>query len=163
ILGEYLADSFGIHDVEEESDEAAIQITPEGDRTWFGLHPIAAGASIGAFAIGGALGYIFYIGRHANPQIISRSIVTRAIWKFLYNRWYLNSALYWGAVIGPLAIYRFIWRYFESTIVDGINPAFQQSMSYMSAVVKAGQSGITQTYLFVFAAGIMIVVMLLFL
>jgi NADH-quinone oxidoreductase subunit L len=66
-------------------------------------------------------------------------------------------------VIGPLAIYRFIWRYFESTIVDGINPALQHSMSYMSAVVKAGQSGITQTYLFVFAAGIMIVVMLLFL
>jgi hypothetical protein len=33
----------------------------------------------------------------------------------------------------------------------------------MSAVVKAGQSGITQTYLFVFAAGIMIVVMLLLL
>jgi NADH-quinone oxidoreductase subunit L len=163
ILGEYLADSFGIHDVEEESDEAAIQITPEGDRTWFGLHPIAAGASIGAFAIGGALGYIFYIGRWADPQIISRSIVTRAIWKFLYNRWYLNSALYWGAVIGPLAIYRFIWRYFESTIVDGISPALQQSMSYMSAVVKAGQTGITQTYLFVFAAGIMIIVMLLFL
>jgi NADH-quinone oxidoreductase subunit L len=164
ILGEYLAESFGIHGEEEESgDEAPVTIAPEGDRTWFGLNPIAAIASVGAFAIGGALGYIFYIGRHVNPQIISRSIVTRAIWKFLYNRWYLNSALYWGAVIGPLAVYRFIWRYFESTIVDGINPALQQSMSYMSGVVKAGQSGITQTYIFVFAAGIMIIVMLLFL
>ena len=162
LLGEYLADSFGIP-VQEESIEASIQIAPEGDRTWFGLNPIAAIASVGAFAIGGALGYLFYIGRKIDPQVISRSVVTRAIWKFLYNRWYLNTALYWGAVIGPLAIYRFIWRYFESTIVDGINPALQQSMTYMSRVVKAGQSGITQTYLFVFAAGIMMIVMLLFL
>src|SRR5215213_10679860 len=163
ILGEYLAESFGIQGVEEASEEAPLTIAPEGDRTWFGLNPIAAIASIGAFAIGGALGYLFYIGRKINPLVISRSVVTRAIWKFFYNRWYLNSALYWGAVIGPLAIYRFIWRYFESTIIDGINPALQQSMSYMSGIVKAGQSGITQTYLFVFAAGIMIIVMLLFL
>jgi NADH-quinone oxidoreductase subunit L len=162
LFGEYLADSFGIP-VQEESLEGSIQIAPEGDRTWFGLNLIAAIASIGAFAIGGALGYLFYVGRRIDPQIISRSVVTRAIWKFLYNRWYLNTALYWGAVIGPLAIYRFIWRYFESTIVDGINPAFQQSMTYMSRVVKAGQTGITQTYLFVFAVGIMIIVMLLFL
>jgi NADH-quinone oxidoreductase subunit L len=163
LLGEYLSEAFGIRTIEQQSGASPIQIAPEGDKTWFGLNPVAAIASVGAFAIGGALGYLFYIGRKIDPQIISRSIATRAVWKFLFNRWYLNSALYWGAVIGPLAIYRFIWRYFESTIVDGINPAFQQSMSYMSAVVKAGQSGITQTYIFVFAVGIMIIVMLLFL
>jgi len=163
LFGEYLAESFGIHSPEEDTQEGTIQIMPEGDRTWFGLNLTAAIASVVAFGIGGALGYLFYIGRKLDPQIISRSIVTRALWKFLFNRWYLNSALYWGAVIGPLAIYRFIWRYFESTIIDGINPALQHSMSYMSAVVKAGQNGITQTYIFVFAAGIMIIVMLLFL
>jgi NADH-quinone oxidoreductase subunit L len=163
LFSEYLAESFGILSPEEDTEEGTIQITPEGDRTWFGLNLTAAIASVVAFAIGGALGYLFYIGRKLDPQIISRSIVTRAIWKFLFNRWYLNSALYWGAVIGPLAIFRFIWRYFESTIVDGINPALQHSMSYMSAVVKAGQNGITQTYIFVFATGIMIIVMLLFL
>jgi len=162
LFAEYLDQSFAIRG-EEEGGQPGIPILPEGDRTFFGLNPIAAAASVGAFAVGGALGYVFYIGRKADSQIISRNIGTRAIWKLLYNRWYLNTALYWGGVVGPLAIYRFIWRYFESTIVDGINPAFQQSMAYMSRVVKAGQTGITQTYLFVFAAGIMIVVMLLFL
>ena len=163
LFTDYLAESFGIHSQEKETVRSAFNIAPEGDRTWFGLNPLAAAASIGAFAVGGALGFVFYIARKADPQVISRSIVTRAIWKFLYNRWYLNTALYWGSVVIPLAVYRIIWRYFESTIIDGMNPALQYSMSYMSRVVKAGQTGITQTYLFVFAVGIMIIVMLLFL
>lgn len=158
LFAAYLAESFGIG---EEEEGLHIAILPEGDRTYLGLHPIAAAASVGAFAIGGALGYMFYIARKADPLVISRSIVTRAIWKFLYNRWYLNTALYWGGVIGPLAVYRIVWRYFETTIVDGMNPALQYSMTYMSRIVKGGQTGITQTYLFVFAVGIMIIVMLL--
>jgi NADH-quinone oxidoreductase subunit L len=162
LFTEYLAESFSIHGEEEEGGPA-IQILPEGDRTFFGLNPTAAAASVGAFAIGGALGFLFYIARKADPAAIGRNIVTRAVWKFLYNRWYLNTALYWGGVVGPLAIYRFIWRYFESTLIDGINPALQHSMTYMSKVIKAGQTGITQTYLFVFGVGIMIVVMLLLL
>ncbi|OLC25883.1 MAG: NADH-quinone oxidoreductase subunit L [Thaumarchaeota archaeon 13_1_40CM_4_48_7] len=159
----YLASSFGIHGQARETAGSLFSIAPQGDRTWFGLNPLAAAASVGAFAVGGALGFVFYIARKADPEVISRSIVTRAIWKFLYNRWYLNTALYWGSVIIPLAVYRIIWRYFESTIIDGMNPALQYSMSYMSRVVKSGQTGITQTYLFVFAVGIMIIVMLLFL
>lgn len=130
---------------------------------FLGLDPIAATASVASFAIGGTLGYLVYIGRKIDPQIVSRSIVTRAIWRFLYNRWYLNTALYWGAVIGPLAIYRIVWRYFESTIIDGINPGLQGTMTYFSKVIRAGQTGIAQTYLFVFAAGLMIIIVMLFL
>ena len=46
-----------------------------------------------------------------------------------------NSALYW-AVIVPLAVYRIIWRYFESVVIDGMNPALQFSMTYFSRVVR---------------------------
>ena len=153
LFSEYLRDSFGI-----TAPEGA-----ESGRIFLNLNPIAAAASVGAFGIGAALGFVFYIARKADPEAIGRNIVTRGIWKFLYNRWYLNTALYWGGVIGPLAIYRFIWRYFESTIIDGINPAFQGAMAGMSKVVKSSQSGVTQSYLFVFGVGIMIVVMLLLL
>ena len=165
LLAGYLLNSFGIGEEEHniEGSNSEIQILPQGEKTFFGLNPIAAIASIGAFTIGAVLGFIFYIARKADPGIISRNIVTKAIWKFLYNRWYLNSVLYWGGVIGPLAIYRIIWRYFESVIIDGINPALQYSMTYVSKVVKSGQTGITQTYLFVFGVGIMIVVIMLLL
>ncbi len=152
LFEEYLGESFGIH-----------QAAPATERVFLNLNPAAAAASFGAFGVGAALGYVFYIARKADPQAIGRNIVTHGIWKFLYNRWYLNTALYWGGVIGPMAIYRFIWRYFESTIIDGINPAFQESMVYISRWVKGSQTGITQTYLFVFGVGVLVVVMLLLL
>ena len=162
-LGEYLADSFGIAEEEPDGSESVARVEDQESTSFLGLNSAALMGSVGAFAVGGALGYVFYIARKADPGVISRNIFTRAIWKFLYNRWYLNSALYWGSVIVPLAIYRIIWRYFENVVIDGMNPAFQFSMAYFSRVVKAAQTGITQTYLYIFAVGIVIVTMLLFL
>jgi NADH-quinone oxidoreductase subunit L len=43
----------------------------------------------------------------------------------------------------------------------GINPSVQQSMVMMSKVAKVVQTGNAQTYLYVFAAGIIIITMLL--
>ncbi|MDW0235950.1 MAG: NADH-quinone oxidoreductase subunit L [Nitrososphaeraceae archaeon] len=158
----YLENSFGIH----TASLAAHDVLPQassGFEAFEGLNPIAVTASVAAFALGAILGGLVYMKKVISPEIVSKSVVSRAIWKFFYNRWYLNTALYWGAVIGPLAIFRIVWRYFESTIIDGINPGLQGSMTYFSKVVKAGQTGIAQTYLFVFAAGVMIIIMLLFL
>jgi NADH-quinone oxidoreductase subunit L len=163
LLGEYLSDSFGIAEEERSGSESAARAEDQESTSFLGLNSAALVGSVGAFAVGGALGYVFYIARKADPGAISRNIFTRAIWKFLYNRWYLNSALYWGSVIVPLAIYRIIWRYFENVVIDGMNPAFQFSMAYFSRVVRAAQTGITQTYLYIFAVGIVIVTMLLFL
>ncbi|HEV2877409.1 MAG TPA: NADH-quinone oxidoreductase subunit L [Nitrososphaeraceae archaeon] len=163
LLGEYLADSFGIAEEERSGSESVARVEDQESTSFLGLNSAALVGSVGAFAVGGALGYVFYIARKADPGVISRNIFTRAIWKFLYNRWYLNSALYWGSVIVPLAIYRIIWRYFENVVIDGMNPAFQFSMAYFSRVVKTAQTGITQTYLYIFAVGIVIVTMLLFL
>ena len=158
----YLANSFGIQST--VSVEQEIQSKGGSEFLSFvGLNPVAVIASFSAFALGAILGGLVYMKRVINPEIVSRSIISRAVWKFFFNRWYLNTALYWGAVIGPLAIFRIVWRYFESTIIDGINPGLQGTMTYFSRVIKAGQTGIAQTYLFVFAAGVLIIIMLLFL
>jgi NADH-quinone oxidoreductase subunit L len=161
----YLANSFGIQSpvsVEQEIQSKGGSEFPVL-LSIAGLNPVAVIASFSAFAAGAILGGLVYMKRVINPEIVSRSIISRAVWKFFFNRWYLNTALYWGAVIGPLAIYRIVWRYFESTIIDGINPGLQGTMTYFSRVIRAGQTGIAQTYLFVFAAGVLIIIMLLFL
>ena len=169
ILTGYLVNYFGItpqkqmHLLENPTTTTHLVQPHAQAKLFLGLNPLAALASVGAFAIGGFLGYMFYIGRKVNPEIISRNLVTRWIWKFLYDRWYLNSAIYWGTAIGPLAIYRGTWKHFEIAVIEGINHAFEFSMTAFSRVVKAGQTGITQTYLFVFGVGIMLIIMLLLL
>ena len=162
IMSSYLASSFGIgegdiqhissNDLEQNKEETSIAI-----------NPIALVSSFVAFGIGSGLGIIFYIIRKKDPNIISQYPFIKKIWLFLYNRWYLNSLIYWGFVKIPLRLFRIIWRYFENIIAQGINPALQYSMSYLSKWVKYTQTGVTQTYLFVFAAGIIIVLIMLFL
>jgi NADH-quinone oxidoreductase subunit L len=158
----YLANSFGIQSTVSVGQEIQSKGGSEF-MSFVGLNPVAVVASFSAFALGAILGGLVYMKRVISPEIVSRSIISRAVWKFFINRWYLNTALYWGAVIAPLALYRIVWRYFESTIIDGMNPGLQGTMTYFSRVIRAGQTGIAQTYLFVFAAGVLIIIMLLFL
>lgn len=128
-----------------------------------GINIMAVIASVTAFGIGSGLGIIFYITRTKDPQIISRFTFTHKIWQFLYDRWYLNALIYWGFVKIPLYTYNLIWKYFETYIAQGLNPAIQFTMSYLSKLVKFTQTGVTQTYIFAFVAGILVVLILLFL
>jgi NADH-quinone oxidoreductase subunit L len=161
IMASYLSSSFGIG--EALRPHSANNIQQNETQTTEGLNPIALLSSFVAFGIGSGLGILFYIIRKKDPEIISKYPVLKQTWLFLYNRWYLNSFLYWGFVKIPLRLYKLIWLYFENIIAQGINPALQYSMSFMSKWVKYTQTGVTQTYLFVFAAGIIVVLIMLYL
>jgi NADH-quinone oxidoreductase subunit L len=146
---------------QQEIMESDTSSTNGSEQEAWNINPIAVIASVSAFGLGGFLGYLFYIKRIADPKKINDNVVSKALWKFLYNRWYLNSILYWGGVVIPLAIYRRIYKYFEDILMYGINPSVQHSMVFMSRVTKAAQSGNVQTYLYVFSAGIILITMLL--
>jgi NADH-quinone oxidoreductase subunit L len=162
IMASYLFSSFGIGEA-ISTHNSANTIEQNAGQTIETLNPIALVSSFLAFGIGSGLGILFYIIRKKDPEIISRYPILKKTWSFLYNRWYLNSLLYWGFVTIPLRLYHIIWLYFENIIAQGINPALQFSMSYLSKWVKYTQTGVTQTYLFVFAAGIIIVLIMLYL
>jgi NADH-quinone oxidoreductase subunit L len=152
----YLSNTFGINDGNSNTNTVK-----EKDGGFLNLNPIAAVSSIGAFGIGGYLGYLFYIQRKANPNIINENVVSKALWQFLYNRWYLNSLLYWIGVVIQLSFYRRIYKYFEGMFMNGVNPSFQYSMVFMSKMAKRVQTGNVQTYLYVFSAGVIVIAMLL--
>jgi NADH-quinone oxidoreductase subunit L len=157
LFTEYLDESFGIHSlhVDGELSESLGFLS--------GLNPIAVGASLIAFAVGFGLGYIFYIGRWVDPaKFINSNIFFYSLHKVILNRWYLNAMIYWGFVIAPLWAARAIWRYFEKTAIDtGMNIGLERSVRFGAKVVQGTQTGVAQSYLYVFGAGLLFVVLIL--
>ncbi len=154
---DFLANSYGIH-----TEHLVIEssILPEFLQ---GLNPVALGSSLAAFAIGAGLGYIFYIGRWVDPvKFVNSNLLFYGIHKFLLNRWYLNAIIYWCFVVAPLWLARGVFRYFEKTAIDyGMNDGFQKAILWSAKAVQGTQTGVAQSYLFVFGAGLLFVVLLL--
>ncbi|MDC3254148.1 NADH-quinone oxidoreductase subunit L [Nitrosopumilus sp.] len=157
LFEEYLEHSFGIHS-EHVTTEASIL-----PGFLQGLNPIALGASLVAFATGIGLGYIFYIGRWVDPvKFVNSNIFFYSIHKLFLNRWYLNALVYWCFVTTPLWLARGVSRYFEKTAIDyGMNDGVQKAVSWSAKVIQGTQTGVSQSYLFVFGAGLLFVVLIL--
>lgn len=157
MFDEYLDHSFGIHSEHYENGDSILP--PPLD----GLNPVALGSSLVAFAIGIGLGYIFYIGRWVDAtKFVNSNIFFYAIHKVILNRWYLNAIIYWCFVVAPLWLARAVFRYFEKTAIDyGMNDGFQKAAGWGAKVVQGTQTGVTQSYLFVFGAGLLFVVLIL--
>jgi len=57
---------------------------------------------------------------------------------------------------------RGVFRYFENTAIDyGMNDGFQKAVGWSAKVVQSTQTGVSQSYLFVFGAGLLFVVLIL--
>jgi len=159
IFTNYLATTFGI-----QSQVGVVATESQQLLGGFleGVNPIALIASLSAFAIGFVLGYIFYIGRFADPiKFVNSNIFFYAIHKFFLNRWYLDALINWTFVVGPLYVARGLYRYFENRVFEGFNLIPEKTMAGGARILQSTQTGISQSYLYVFGAGILIVVLLL--
>ena len=156
LFTEYLDHSFGIHTEHAVAGE-------ELGGFLAGVNPAALTASLAAFAIGIILGYVFYIGRFVDAgRFVNSNIFFYSIHKFLLNRWYLNAMVYWCFVVAPLWVARGVFRYFERTTIDyGMNTGLEKAVGWGAKVVHGTQTGIVQSYLFVFGAGLLFVVLIL--
>ena len=157
LFEEYLEHSFGIHSSHAAAEASILPGFLQG------LNPIALGASLVAFATGIGLGYIFYIGRWVDPvKFVNSNIFFYSIHKLFLNRWYLNAMVYWCFVTTPLWLARGVSRYFEKTVIDyGMNDGVQKAVSWSAKVIQGTQTGVSQSYLFVFGAGLLFVVLIL--
>ena len=157
LFTEYLENSFGIRSVLHGVEESQLPGFLSG------LNPIALGSSLIAFAVGFGLGYIFYIARWVDPvKFVNSNLFFYSLHKVILNRYYLNAIIYWVFVVSPLWLARGVWRYFERTVIDmGMNVGLERAVGWSAKVVQKTQTGVAQSYLFVFGAGLLFVVLIL--
>ncbi len=157
LFTEYLENSFGIRSVLQGVEESQLPGFLSG------LNPIALGSSLIAFAVGFGLGYIFYIARWVDPvKFVNSNLFFYSLHKVILNRYYLNAIIYWVFVVSPLWLARGVWRYFERTVIDmGMNVGLERAVGWSAKVVQKTQTGVAQSYLFVFGAGLLFVVLIL--
>ena len=157
LFTEYLENSFGIRSVLHGVEESQLPGFLSG------LNPIALGSSLIAFAVGFGLGYIFYIARWVDPvKFVNSNLFFYSLHKVILNRYYLNAIIYWVFVVSPLWLARGVWRYFERTVIDmGMNVGLERAVGWSAKVVQETQTGVAQSYLFVFGAGLLFVVLIL--
>jgi len=153
----YLEESFAIHSIDKEVTESMLPGFLSG------LNPIALGSSLIAFAVGFGLGYIFYIGRFVDPvKFVNSNLFFYGLHKVILNRWYLNAMIYWVFVVAPLWLSRGVFRYFERTVIDkGMNVGMERAVGWGAKVIQGTQTGVAQSYLYVFGAGILFLVLIL--
>jgi NADH-quinone oxidoreductase subunit L len=142
----------------------------------------ATGGALVMLLIGGALGYMIYIsGRWKPASIVPEKGLTRSIYNFCWNRWYINPIYYrifcdgflvtagkvrrWAEVgffdkmSGEIA-----WRYFsfctrgmnfDMSVVDGAINGISAVGRRVSIVLHRIQSGSIEDYVLVFTAGLL--------
>jgi len=164
------------------SERVGAQTVPHVGAQGFDLF-LTVALSMGALALGGALCYYAYFARKIDTvKVVRDSAAVKALYRFLWSRWYMNPAYYKGFVSGLMGSGRALWTGFELNIFDRMNFGFAgggvgvsrafgwvdtdlvdgfvnwvgTAGSSASDFLRRIQTGIVQQYVFVFVLGIVL-------
>ena len=153
---------------------------------------ISSVGSLVMLVIGGGFGYLIYISKRLDPKsLVRQSGVSRTIYNFLWNRWYINPIYYRVFVNDMISASTELWKTVELGLFDKISGAvatFSVDLSSggqgldmgiidggingiasvgrrLSSSLRRIQTGIPQDYVVVFVLGLfaLIVAVLFFL
>jgi NADH-quinone oxidoreductase subunit L len=153
---------------------------------------VATSGSLIMLALGGTLGYLFYISGRIKPSsIVGEKGFTRGLYNFLWERWYINPVYYKAFVYGTLSTASALKSSLETGffdrisgsvatfsiglskggqrvdvgVIDGMINGVASLGRRFSSTLRRLQTGIPQEYVTVFALGLfaLVVVILFFL
>ncbi len=136
-------------------------------------------------AVGFLAAFVFYLGGRMDPsRIVGQTGLMHGLYRFLYNRWYINALYYRVFVDAPLAASRWLSDRFDFkglfrvneagsvlgvylssagnwvdvNVVDGTANGFSSVGQSLSRAFRRIQTGIVEQYAQVFAIGVILLV-----
>ncbi len=123
------------------------------------VHPIEY--VLMALSVGLALGGIFlarmwYLKKQEVPEKLARKY--SGVYGLLYNKYKVDE-LYDATVVNPLhkTSETFLWKIFDVRIVDGAVNGLAKVAGMLSNATRKMQTGIAQSYVFVFVLGVVVI------
>ena len=98
-----------------------------------------------------ALAWLFYIRRPELPILLKMRV--SGVYRFLLNKWYFDE-LYTRLFVRPaFALGRWLWRFFDTKIIDGLGP---NGAAFASRVIAARTARVQSGYLYHYAFAMLI-------
>jgi NADH-quinone oxidoreductase subunit L len=151
--------NFGLVDADHAVWNGAIQVLAEHNSIEHAHHaPVWVKYAPLVLAVFGiALSYVFYVRLPNVPGRIAA--ICPPLYRFLLNKWYVDE-LYAVLFVRPSkALGRFLWRFLDMRVVDGLGPNGMANIQLRLAKVTSRlQSGYVYHYAFVMLTGLVLLV-----
>lgn len=179
----------------EKTLQKFLGVSAEVHKAAVSAAPSEASASMTAFAtsavvllVGGGLGYYVYVANRIDPaQIVKNNALLRGLYRFFWNRWYMNPIYYRAFTNGAIASSRSLWNGMELAFFDRINYGVASGGvgtsklldkvdlrvidGFINGIASAGkrfseimrrlQTGIVHQYVFAFVMGMVLLTLFL--
>jgi len=110
--------------------------------------------SLGLFVLGFIPAWYYYISRRGIAENVTSSRVGGAIWKFLYNRWYIDRLYHIVFVNWFLSGAAWLYRNLEVKVLDGFNYVSAKVTIAVSDKFRRTQTGVAFINVLMIVVGI---------
>ncbi|MEK9136154.1 MAG: NADH-quinone oxidoreductase subunit L, partial [Bacteroidota bacterium] len=113
--------------------------------------------SVGVAVVGIYLARTWYLKKTAVPDTLSNRFA--GMYKLLLNKYFVDEA-YEAAVITPTVkgSEKLLWRVVDVGMIDWFVNALAAAFGFVSRTVRVAQTGVVQSYAFVFLVGVIAII-----
>jgi NADH-quinone oxidoreductase subunit L len=136
-----------------ERAHAKIALSGMGEES---LEYVLMALSVAIAVAGIYLARTWYLRKKEMPERIQQR--APRFYTLLFNKYYVDEA-YDAAVVNPIAkgSDKLLWRGMDVGVIDWLVNAVARAVAWVSKTVRVVQSGIAETYVFVFLIGVFVI------